>query len=340
MSVRRLAGKQLSFGMLRRIALYLIFFGTALSAPIGMDIVKAASAISCAIAVPNINFGNVDVVPGAAFNVTGSINLNCSGFKSNALNRFCISIGSGADFTGSQRQLNGPGPAVLNYDLYKDAARTQLWGSWQTGFDTAGLQIDLTSNGSGNIFTSVPLYAKLFGSQQAAPTGSYSTAFPSSVSGVYVRYGDQKGSPSCDTGPQNSRTGFAVLANVVAACSISAMNISFGSVGFLTSNVDSTSTVTAQCNTSVPYTVSLSGGNAGATDPTQRKMAKAAETVTYGLYRDSARLQPWGSTIGTNTVAGTGTGAAQNITVYGRVPAQTTGSPGNYSDTIVATVTY
>jgi spore coat protein U-like protein len=108
----------------------------------------------------------------------------------------------------------------------------------------------------------------------------------------------------------------------------------------VTSNVDSTSTVTARCNNTLPYTVSLSGGNAAATDPTQRKMAKAAETVTYGLYRDAARLQPWGSTAGTDTVTGTGTGVAQNITIYGRVPPQTTGSPGNYSDTIVATVTY
>ena len=74
--------------------------------------------------------------------------------------------------------------------------------------------------------------------------------------------------------------------------------------------------------------------------PTQRKMTKAAEFVLYGLYRDSARSLPFGNTIGTNTLAGTGTGLAQSATVYGRIPPQATPSPGTYNDTIVVTLTY
>ncbi|WP_436088976.1 spore coat protein U domain-containing protein [Pararhizobium sp. LjRoot255] len=38
--------------------------------------------------------------------------------------------------------------------------------------------------------------------------------------------------------------------------------------------------------------------------------------------------------------SGTGTGVAQSVPVYGRVPAPTTPTQGLYSDTIVATVTY
>jgi len=34
-------------------------------------------------------------------------------------------------------------------------------------------------------------------------------------------------------------------------------------------------------------------------------------------------------TVGTNTVAGTGTGLMQTLTVYGRVPVQSNPSPGN-----------
>jgi spore coat protein U-like protein len=243
------------------------------------------------------------------------------------------------DFSGSQRQLNGPGGAKLNYDLYTNAARTQLWGSWQTGFDTAGLQTDILADGSGNIVTSISLYARLFASQQTAATGSYSTSFPSSTAGVYVRYGT-KGGAACNTGGSNTQTGFSVSATVLSTCNVGATNVSFGTVGVVSSNVDANSTVSAQCSISLPYSVSLNGGNAGASDPTQRKMSKAAEQITYGLYKDSARAQPWGNTIGTNTIAGTGTGLSQNITVYGRVPSQTTGSPGTYSDTIVVTVTY
>jgi spore coat protein U-like protein len=62
--------------------------------------------------------------------------------------------------------------------------------------------------------------------------------------------------------------------------------------------------------------------------------------INYALYRDSARTANWGNTVGTDTVSGTGTGANQSLTVYGRVPAQTTPVAGTYTDTIVVTVTY
>ncbi|RUY19730.1 spore coat U domain-containing protein, partial [Mesorhizobium sp. M7A.F.Ca.US.001.04.2.1] len=57
-------------------------------------------------------------------------------------------------------------------------------------------------------------------------------------------------------------------------------------------------------------------------------------------YRDTGRTQPWGITVGTDTVAGTGNGNVQNLTVYGRVPPQTTPAAGVYTDTVAITVTY
>ena len=69
-------------------------------------------------------------------------------------------------------------------------------------------------------------------------------------------------------------------------------------------------------------------------------MTQASEQITYGLYQDSGRTQPWGDSVGTNTAAGTGSGLTQTFTVYGRVPAQNTPSPGTYADTVVVTVSY
>lgn len=63
--------------------------------------------------------------------------------------------------------------------------------------------------------------------------------------------------------------------------------------------------------------------------------------MTYGLYKDAARSQPWGdATTPGSTVAGAGNGLVQQLTVYGRVPPQTTPSPGTYTDTVVVTLTY
>ena len=71
-----------------------------------------------------------------------------------------------------------------------------------------------------------------------------------------------------------------------------------------------------------------------------RKMTSGGNTVNYSLYSDSGRTTVWGNTVGTNTVAATGNGAAQSYTVYGRVTAQTTPAPATYTDTITVTVTY
>jgi len=60
----------------------------------------------------------------------------------------------------------------------------------------------------------------------------------------------------------------------------------------------------------------------------------------FQLYSDSAHTQVWGNTIGTNTVTGTGTGTAQTLTVYGRVPQQSTPAAGTYTSTITATITF
>jgi spore coat protein U-like protein len=121
---------------------------------------------------------------------------------------------------------------------------------------------------------------------------------------------------------------------------VGATTVNFGTLGVLKVNTDAQGTLTIQCNSTLPYTVSMNGGNAGATDPTQRKMASGTDNVLYGLYRDAARSLSWGSTAGTNTLSGTGTGLSQTQTVYGRIAPQVTPKPATYTDSVIATVTY
>lgn len=133
-----------------------------------------------------------------------------------------------------------------------------------------------------------------------------------------------------------------VRLDILSECLINAVpDLNFGSNGVLATNVDATTTVTVQCTNGTPYTVGLSAGaGAGATVSARLLTGPAAQTVTYGLYRDASHTQVWGVTIGVNTVAGTGNGAAQNLTVYGRVAPQTTPGAGTYTDIVTATVTY
>ncbi|WP_292572156.1 spore coat U domain-containing protein [Mesorhizobium sp.] len=133
-----------------------------------------------------------------------------------------------------------------------------------------------------------------------------------------------------------------VRITITAECKVqTASDLDFGSKGVIDTNVDQTSTIGVQCTSGQTYNVGLSAGaGAGATVAARKMTGPGAATVNYTLYRDSGRTQPWGDTIGTDTVAGTGTGNVQNLTVYGRVPPQATPAAGVYTDTVAITVTY
>jgi spore coat protein U-like protein len=59
--------------------------------------------------------------------------------------------------------------------------------------------------------------------------------------------------------------------------------------------------------------------------------------VQYNLYQTAGGTQ-WGTTQGTDVMAGTGTGQAQVLTVHGEIPVQATPAPDQYKSTITATV--
>jgi spore coat protein U-like protein len=135
---------------------------------------------------------------------------------------------------------------------------------------------------------------------------------------------------------------FQVRLSITAQCLAATTNdLDFGTSGFLSSNVDAQSSIAVQCTNTTPYNVGFDQGVNG-TGVTARKLkgGPTNEEISYAIYSNAGRTTNWGNTVGTDTVAGTGNGAAQTIQVYGRVPAQTTPTPGTYTDTITVTVTY
>lgn len=134
-------------------------------------------------------------------------------------------------------------------------------------------------------------------------------------------------------------TTFTVTATVTATCLVSATNLSFGS--YTGAVDDANSAVTVTCTNTTPYNVGLNAGTAtGATTSTRQMTGTGSATLNYFLYQDSAYSTNWGNTVGTDTLSGTGTGLAQALTVYGQIPAGQYVTPGSYTDTITATVTY
>ncbi|MDB6042419.1 MAG: hypothetical protein JWM63_970 [Gammaproteobacteria bacterium] len=140
----------------------------------------------------------------------------------------------------------------------------------------------------------------------------------------------------------------SVTASVAANCTISTAPVAFGAYDPIVANASvalaGTGTVSVTCTTGASTTVTLGqGGNPGAGSsaavPARRLKDTGTNYLTYKLYSENTSTTVWGDTAGTG-LAHTGSGALTNLTVYGAVdPGQNVPS-GNYSDTVVATITF
>jgi spore coat protein U-like protein len=118
----------LSFGILSLISVP-AFAGSATSS---LSITASVSA-NCTITTSPVAFGAYDpVVVNAAtdLNSTGTVTVACT--KGTAAT---IDLGNGSNLLAGSRRM-GSGTDFLNYSLYKDAARTLVWGTGLAGGST------------------------------------------------------------------------------------------------------------------------------------------------------------------------------------------------------------
>jgi len=139
------------------------------------------------------------------------------------------------------------------------------------------------------------------------------------------------------------QTTMSVNATVSANCTISAGGVDFAAINPQSASPHTaTGTVTVTCTNGAPWTIGADAGAGTGATLTSRRMMSGANAINYSLFTDSGFVNVWGSgSGGTALLSGTGTGSAQALTVYGRVPAgQTTIRAGTYGDTVNITVTY
>jgi len=212
-----------------------------------------------------------------------------------------FNAGTGAGATETQRYLTGPNGAELAYEIYRDAAYSENWGN-TTGTEETG-----TGNYNGTI------YAQL-NANQVAPPGSYTDTVDSAT------------------------THFTLNVTIQPSCTISANPLSFGN--YTRAVLNATTTLSVTCTDTTPYDVGLNAGTATGATVTNRMMTgPSGVLMQYFLYSNAARSTNWGNSTG-SWVAGTGTGGAQTLTVYGQIPANQKTISGTYTDTITATVNY
>src|SRR5438445_6474247 len=118
-----------------------------------------AAPISCGFTITNLSFGTVDLTLNTAFDITATLSANCTG-DAGVVVRVCpnINAGSGGTTTGSPRFMLS-GSDKLNFDLYQDASRTVVWGSYLWAYSSyTAPTIDLRLNGGGSGRSVATLY--------------------------------------------------------------------------------------------------------------------------------------------------------------------------------------
>jgi spore coat protein U-like protein len=262
----------------------------------------------------------------------------------------CVNAGLGTNSPSSTPRTLAAGgsSALIQYNLYRDAtyAPASIWGSPSLTSTPTPFSFTMTAPNlltGGSLAQPFTVYAKIpsgssFAAVQTVGNADtlYSSSFSAAATVTYAFY--NLVAPSCTTGA-SSAFAFNVNATATNNCTIGTTPLSFAASGTLSAAVRGTSTLTVQCVNNDAFQIALNGGStANNVAARQMKNTGTTEKVSYQL---SATLDGplWGDgTAGTTMYAGTGNGAGQTVTVYGRVPAQGTPSPGSYKDTVTATI--
>jgi spore coat protein U-like protein len=142
-----------------------------------------------------------------------------------------------------------------------------------------------------------------------------------------------------------------VSASVLTTCSIDTSNIlAFGTYDPLANNngtdgvnLDASVAISTRCTSGTSATITLGeGSNAGngstGANPI-RRLKNGTNHIQYQLYTNNERTTTWGNTAGTG-LAVTGSGTEGTITIYAQIPRGQSAAPGQYTDTVQATITY
>lgn len=326
-----------------------------LLAPILLSAAGAAQAQTCSAAVAGsgMTFNNVDPISLSAVTSQSTMSVTCTwGLLSVPVVRLCVNMGVGNSSTGVNPRRMQQGTAnYLLYLLRSGSATGPVLGSIDTNNQPINFQMIWPGGNTTTLTQNFTLYGEVLANQPTVPvTSAATTTYTETFAGTSARLNYQAYlNTSLDPGTcpgilsASSPISFTATANVTKNCTISATPMAFPGGSTLTTAQTAASALNVRCSNTLPYAISLNGGGSNAV--TARRMSLTTggvtTTVNYQLYRDANRTLIWGDgTGGTVTYTANGTGNSAQIPVYGLVPVQATPVPGDYSDTITATISF
>ena len=294
---------------------------------------SSTSAAQCSAVVGDLAFGPVDTLSTTGSSASTSLTINCDQISESAgIVTVCGSLGAGTGGASNGVRLLLQGGDALQFGLYADAPHSLPWGHYSEALSGAPLRLELAvTDGQASAVLSV--FGEVFGSQSTVPPGLYGTSLSGNAAIFHYDEGDALdcSSPS----GLSTNADFSVAAEVLPNCFIVAGDLDFGNSGLIDHSIDAAADIIVTCTPGTSYEISLDGGSSGV--PSARIMQSGSNALSYGLYMNAARTQPWGE--GAAVKSGEGEGQSETHTVYGRVAPQMA-PPGTYSDTVVVTVLY
>ena len=124
---------------------------------------KAEAAPSCTISAGSVAFGSYDVFASSANDSTGTVTITCNG----AAHDIVVSLSTGASGAYNPRTMTRGGE-TLSYNLYRDAARTSIWGD-----GTGGTSTYTNANPANNMAINITVYGRVPANQDVS-AGAYS----------------------------------------------------------------------------------------------------------------------------------------------------------------------
>jgi spore coat protein U-like protein len=140
-----------------------ILVAASLAAFAVLLVVASQALAACSITVTGVNFGAYDPSATNPNDSTGNVSYRC-----NQNDAVTISLSRGNAPTFAPRQMRS-GNEVLNYNLYRDATRSSIWGD-----ATGGTVVYLDPAPPGrNVTVTVPIFGRIPPGQDVA-VGTYS----------------------------------------------------------------------------------------------------------------------------------------------------------------------
>jgi spore coat protein U-like protein len=135
----------------------------------------AHAAVDCTVTASGVAFGTYDPSLGTADDSTGSILVSCTytGPGGSDTANYTVTLSTGTSGSFVPRNLEA-GASQLNYNLFRDAARTQVWGNASSGTTiiTGSLKVGPGAGNRTRTATHV-IYGRI-PQLQDADTGDYS----------------------------------------------------------------------------------------------------------------------------------------------------------------------